>query len=136
MDVSAIEESQRGEEEEDEAREEKERRMLVLINPEVLAESGSLSMEEGCLSIPEVRADVTRPEAIRVKFLDPNLREAEIAADGLLGRVILHEMDHLDGVLFIDRVSAAKRALLKNELRKIKKGEVDTSYPAVSAVEV
>jgi peptide deformylase len=136
VDVSAIEESQRGEEEEDEAREEKERRMLVLINPEVLAESGSLSMEEGCLSIPEVRAEVTRPEVIRVRFLDPNLREVEIAADGLFGRVILHEMDHLDGVLFIDRVSAAKRALLKNDLRKIKKGVVDTSYPAVSAVEV
>jgi peptide deformylase len=71
-----------------------------------------------------------------VRFLDPNLREVEIAADGLFGRVILHEMDHLDGVLFIDRVSAAKRALLKNDLRKIKKGVVDTSYPAVSAVEV
>jgi peptide deformylase len=136
VDVSAIEESQREEKKEDEAPEERERQMLVLLNPQVLDESGSLSMEEGCLSIPEVRAEVSRAEAIRVKFLDPNLREVEIAVDGLLARVILHEIDHLDGVLFIDRVSATKRALLKNELRKIKKGEVDTSYPVVSAVEV
>jgi len=135
VDVTAAEEAQR-EGEAEEPPEEKERRMLVLINPEILEESGSLSMEEGCLSIPDVRADVTRAEAIRLKFRDPNFREVEIGAEGLLARVILHEIDHLDGVLFIDRVNAAKRALLKNELRKIKKGEVDTSYPVVSAVEV
>jgi peptide deformylase len=107
-----------------------------LVNPQVVNESGSLSVEEGCLSIPDVRAEVTRAEAIRLKFLDPNFREVEMAADGLLARVILHELDHIDGVLFTDRVSAAKRTLLRNELRKIKKGEIDTSYPVVSAVEV
>jgi peptide deformylase len=137
VDVSAAEESRSEEEEgKGEIPADKPRRLLVLLNPEVLTESGSTSIEEGCLSIPDVRADVTRAEAIRLKFRDANFREVEMDADGLLARVILHEIDHLDGILFVDRVSAAKRALLRNELRKIKKGEIDTSYPVVSAVEV
>jgi peptide deformylase len=136
VDASAAEQSEREDEGDVEVPADSERRMLVLVNPQVVNESGSLSMEEGCLSIPDVRAEVTRAEAIRLKFLDPNFREVEMAADGLLARVILHELDHIDGVLFTDRVSAAKRTLLRNELRKIKKGEIDTSYPVVSAVEV
>jgi peptide deformylase len=112
------------------------KKALALINPLILEESGSWALEEGCLSIPDVRADVSRSAAIRVRFRDANFREVEITADGWLARVILHEIDHLDGVLFIDRISAAKRALLRNELRKIKRGDVETSYPVVSAVEV
>ena len=105
---------------------------IVMINPEVLSGEGSLKMEEGCLSIPEVRAEVERAERVKVRFKDANFREQELLADGLLARVMLHEIDHLDGVLFLDRISAAQRKLLKDQLRKIKKGEVETSYPVMS----
>lgn len=109
-------------------------RKLVLINPEVIEESSELwTMEEGCLSIPDVRGDVERAATVRIRFRNVNFEEVELEAGGLLGRVILHEMDHLDGVLFIDHMGSAKRGLLSNKLRKIKKGEVDTSYPVVSA---
>lgn len=107
-------------------------RKLVMINPQVLSEEGTFRMDEGCLSIPEVRGEVERAEKIGIKYLNANFKETELHADGLLSRVMLHEIDHLDGVLFIDRVSASSRALLKDQLRKIKKGEVETSYPVVS----
>ncbi len=136
VDVSAIEESQREESGEEQVERERGTKTLAMINPQLVEQSGSWSMEEGCLSIPDVRADVTRSERISVRFRDVNFREIEMTFDGLLGRVVLHEMDHLDGVLFTDHVSTAKRALLRSELRKIKKGEVETSYPVVSAVEV
>jgi len=109
---------------------------LAIINPQLVEQSGSWVMEEGCLSIPDVRGDVTRSERISVRFRDVNFREVEMTFNGLLGRVVLHEMDHLDGVLFIDHIGTAKRALMRSELRKIKKGEVETSYPVMSAVEV
>lgn len=136
VDVSAIERSGKEDEEGESEPPETEAKILVIINPEVVKEEGSCSMEEGCLSIPELRAEVTRPEKITVKFRDANFDEVELAAEGMLGRVILHEIDHLDGVLFTDRIGKTRRAMLKSELRKIEKGEVDTSYPAISAVEV
>jgi len=104
-------------------------RSLALINPEIVAEEGTFAMEEGCLSIPDVRAEVERAEKIRVRFRDTSFREQELEADGLLARVILHEFDHLNGVLFVDRISGAKRTLLRSKLRRIKQGEVETSYP-------
>ena len=108
-------------------------RKLVMINPRVVSEAGLWKMEEGCLSIPEVRGEIERAEKIGIRFLDANFRETELLADGLLARVMLHEIDHLDGVLFIDRVSATDRALLRTQLRKIKKGEVETSYPVITS---
>lgn len=110
-------------------------RTLVVINPEIVSAEGSWLMEEGCLSIPEVRGEVERAENIRVKFRDANFNEVELSANGLLGRVILHEMDHLDGTLFTDHLSGAKKTLLKPKLNRIKKGEVDASYPVVTAPE-
>ncbi len=110
-------------------------RTLVVIDPEIVSAEGSWMMEEGCLSIPEVRGEVERAEHIRVKFRDANFNEVELSANGLLGRVILHEMDHLDGILFIDHLSGAKKTLLKSKLNRIKKGEVDASYPVVTAQE-
>ena len=107
-------------------------RKLVLVNPEILSEQGSWRVEEGCLSIPEVRSEVERAEKIKIRFLDANLKETQLHADGLLARVILHEIDHLDGVLFIDRITPAQRALLKGQLKNIKKGVVETAYPVVS----
>jgi peptide deformylase len=109
----------------------KEAKPLVVINPEIVEEDGEVELEEGCLSIPEIRDKVTRAENIRVRFRDANFKEQEIEADGMLARVILHEIDHLDGVLFIDHLSATKRALLKSRLKKISKGEVETKYPVV-----
>lgn len=78
---------------------------MVFINPQIIATSEQLcSMEEGCLSIPRVFENVMRPESIRVQYMDINGRRKTIDASGLLARVIQHENDHLDGVLFIDRI--------------------------------
>ena len=102
---------------------------LVMLNPDVLREEGSWVMEEGCLSIPDIREEVERPEMIRVRFKDLEFRDHEIEAGGILGRVILHEIDHLNGVLFIDRLGAVKRKLLRGRLNKIRRGEFEVSYP-------
>ncbi|HOV97983.1 MAG TPA: peptide deformylase [Bacteroidota bacterium] len=110
-------------------------RTLVVINPEIIATEGSWIMEEGCLSIPDIHAEVERPEKIKVRFLDAELHEQELVADGLLARVLQHEMDHLEGVLFIERISRAKRSMLMPKLRKIRKGEIDLSYNIVTMMD-
>ena len=92
-------------------------------------------MEEGCLSIPDIHAEVERPEKIKVRFLDAELREQELVADGLLARVLQHEMDHLEGILFIERISRAKRSVLMPKLRKIRKGEIELSYNIVTMMD-
>ena len=135
LDISAIE---RGDDEGDKERPERsdeKAKILVAMNPEIILQEGKISMEEGCLSIPDMRAEVTRAEKIRVKYLDANFEEIEMEADGLLGRAFLHEIDHLNGVMFVDHLSVTRRTLLKSDLRKIKKGEVDTAYPVISASE-
>ncbi len=104
---------------------------MAIINPEIIEEEGELEMEEGCLSIPDIRETVTRPETIRIRYNDASMRVQELEADGLLARVIQHEMDHLNGVLFVDHLSAAKRTFLRNRLRKITKGEIDIDYDFV-----
>jgi peptide deformylase len=104
---------------------------LAIINPEVIDEEGEWEMEEGCLSIPDVREKVWRAEKIRIRFNDVNMNEVEMDADGLLARVILHEMDHLNGVLFLDHLSSTKRTLLRSKLKKIMKGDIETSYEVV-----
>ncbi len=79
---------------------------LVLINPEIISSSASVeTYEEGCLSIPGVYLDVVRPASIKISFRDEMGRPKKMNADGLIGRVIQHEMDHLQGVLFVDRVT-------------------------------
>ena len=105
---------------------------LVMLNPEVLREEGSWIMEEGCLSIPDIREEVERPELIRVRFKDLDSKDHEIEAAGILSRVILHEIDHLNGVLFIDRLGAMKRKLLRGRLNKIRRGEYDVNYPVAT----
>lgn len=89
------------------------------VNPEVLQESGSFSMEEGCLSIPEIREDVIRPETVRVRYRDLSGEEHEETLSGMLARVLQHEIDHLNGILFIDKISPIKRKLLSKRLRKL-----------------
>ena len=96
---------------------------LVLFNPEILSAEGEIVAEEGCLSIPDVTADVKRPETIVVDGIDIQGEPVHIEADGLLARVLLHEIDHLNGVLFIDRISGLKRRLLSDELQKLQQAE-------------
>lgn len=135
VDLGAVEEALREEnkgEMPDSKPASRESKTLVVINPEILHQEGTWKMEEGCLSIPEVRADVERAEKIRVRFHDGSFQKVEMEAEGLLARVILHEFDHLNGVLFIDHLAAAQRVMLKPRLRKIKQGDVETSYPVVA----
>lgn len=105
---------------------------IVMLNPEVISQEGGWVMEEGCLSIPEIRDDVERAQKIRVRYKDLEFQTKEMEATGLLARVILHEVDHLNGVLFIDHLDPAKQKLLKGRLNKIRRGEVEVSYPVVS----
>ncbi len=96
---------------------------LVLFNPELLSSDGEIVAEEGCLSIPDVTADVKRPESIVVEGVNLQCEAIRIEADGLLARVLQHEIDHLNGVLFIDRISGLKRRLLSEELTRIQQAE-------------
>ena len=96
---------------------------LVLFNPELLSSDGEIVAEEGCLSIPDVTADVKRPESIVVEGVNLQREAIRIEADGLLARVLQHEIDHLNGVLFIDRISGLKRRLLSEELTRVQQAE-------------
>ena len=98
------------------------RRLRVLLNPEILWESREDEpYVEGCLSIPGVDGKVFRPSRIRVRFRDLRFREKEMEADGLLARVIQHEVDHLNGILFVDRLGFTQRALIAGKLSKMRK---------------
>lgn len=94
------------------------------INPVILDAEGESVMEEGCLSIPEIHEEVKRPEIIRLRYqnLDGKIKEERF--DGLLARVLQHEIDHLNGILFVDRISALKKQLLKKELKAISDEEM------------
>jgi len=94
---------------------------LVLINPEILASEGETGIEEGCLSIPGFRALVPRKEKVTVKALDRHGKEFTLDADGLLAICIQHEIDHLNGILFVDYLSPLKRQRIKEKLVKYKK---------------
>lgn len=91
---------------------------LVMVNPEIKEAEGSFVMEEGCLSIPGIRAEVERRERVLVKGYDLKGKPMEIEAQGLLAVVFQHEIDHLNGVLFIDYLSRLKRQLIERRLRK------------------
>jgi peptide deformylase len=110
-------------------------RTLALMNPEILNEDGKWVMEEGCLSLPHLRGEVERAEKIHIRFYNAEFKQQELLADGLLARVILHELDHLNGILFVDHVSKTKRSMLLPKLRKIRKGEVEVDYPVVTVEE-
>ena len=102
----------------------------VFINPEILEESEEeWKFEEGCLSIPGLREKVERPEEITLHYFDENFQEHEEVFDGLKARIIQHEYDHLEGILFTDHLSAFKKSLIKGKLNAIAKGEIDASYP-------
>ena len=101
---------------------------LTLINPVIKDFHGEITLEEGCLSIPYVRGDVTRPETIYVEYQDLDLNKHYIELKGFIARVAQHEIDHLNGILFIDHLNKDEKKILKPELDLIKKGEIETDY--------
>jgi peptide deformylase len=108
----------------------KNHRPVTLINPEIVEVSEETAVfEEGCLSLPELKADVERPEIIRVKYLDTDENEQIIEVDDLFARVILHEYDHLIGKMIPDRVDAKLKKKLQDALVKISKRKMDFDYP-------
>ena len=110
------------------AREGEEPQPLRLANPEVVwVSDDDATYNEGCLSVPEHYADVVRPAACRVKYLDQDNKQQEIAAEGLLATCLQHEIDHLDGVLFIDHLTSLKRNIILRKLLKAKKTAADAA---------
>lgn len=101
----------------------------VFINPIILDEYGDdYSFEEGCLSIPEVRAEITRPERLTIEYFDENWNLKEEEFSGMTARVIQHEYDHLEGILFVDYLKGLKKRLVQSKLIDISKGKVSTDY--------
>jgi peptide deformylase len=110
------------------AREGEEPQPLRLANPELVWVSDDDAVyNEGCLSVPEHYADVARPAACRVRYLDYKNKKQEMAAEGLLATCLQHEIDHLDGVLFIDHLTSLKRNIILRKLLKTKKAAADAA---------
>jgi peptide deformylase len=95
---------------------------MVFVNPEIENSEGSETFEEGCLSFPGLFLEVTRPAKVTVKFQDLEGKTHRVEATGLAARAILHENDHLNGVLFIDHIPSVDREMLAGKLKKIKVG--------------
>lgn len=93
------------------------------LNPEILETEGSDVVEEGCLSVPDIREEVTRPERIRIKYQTLDGEQFDGWIDGLLARVLQHEVDHLNGIFFVDRISGLKKKLINKDLKKIAQEE-------------
>ena len=101
----------------------------VFINPYIVEEEGDeWAFEEGCLSIPNIREDVTRPPRIVLQYQDEKFKEHEEEFDGFAARVIQHEHDHLDGILFTDHLTPLRRTLLKGKLRDLSMGKTEATY--------
>ena len=105
--------------------EDEEPNPICMANPEIIWESEEMSvMEEGCLSIPQQYAEIERPKTVRVKYLDYHGKEAELEASDLLSHCVQHEIDHLNGVLFIDYLSSLKRNMIVRKVEKAKKQQI------------
>jgi peptide deformylase len=101
----------------------------VFINAQIVEEEGNKwKFNEGCLSIPTIREDVERKPGIRIKYLDENFKPHEEEFDGIRARIIQHEYDHIEGMLFVDRINPLRKSLLKRKLAEISKGQVEVSY--------
>jgi peptide deformylase len=96
----------------------KGKNLMALVNPEIVSSEGETFYEEGCLSVPGVTADVERAAKVKVRALDRDGKPFELEAEGLLAIALQHELDHLNGILFIDRLSRLKRELVKRKYRK------------------
>lgn len=109
---------------------------LVFINPLITKYSEEKSLiEEGCLSIPDIRSEVERPSEIEITFYDMNFKEQTIPADKLLARVIQHEYDHLRGIYFTDLLSPAEKKRIKKSLTKIKNRKIEVDYPVTQDID-
>jgi peptide deformylase len=108
-------------------REDKEKRhpLLVIINPEILSQQGSVVEEEGCLSIPDYAEKVKRAARVKVRAQDRTGNAFELEAEGLLAKALQHEIDHLNGLLFIDRLSTLKKSIFKRRLKKMALDKTD-----------
>ena len=119
---------------EDEELSEKERATLkgfkkAFINAKIEEETGNdWIFNEGCLSIPDIREDVTRKDTIIISYMDENFKKHTETFDGILARIIQHEYDHIEGVLFTDKLSSLKKRLLKGRLGNISKGKINVDY--------
>ncbi len=103
---------------------------MVFINPQIILKSEeTIKMEEGCLSLPYLRATVERPQQITIRYMDTDEKIQELEADGYLARVIQHEFDHLIGKVIADRVDPFIKKRIKDELLKIKRRQIDVDYP-------
>ncbi len=103
---------------------------MVFINPQIISASDEkITMEEGCLSIPDIRAEVDRPKAIKLQFHDLHLKQHEIEDDDLIARVAQHEIDHLNGIYFTDRVSDDMKRRLKKKINLIRQRKIKIDYP-------
>lgn len=101
----------------------------VFINPIIEEESGDeWDFNEGCLSIPDVREDVFRKPNIKISYLDENFQPQQLELDGLAARVVQHEYDHIEGILFTDKLSSFKKRLIKGKLAAIEKGKINVDY--------
>ena len=101
----------------------------ILINPHIIEETGEeWEFNEGCLSIPAIREDVKRKPELLLRYMDENFEEHEERFDGLKARVLQHEMDHVNGILFTDRISPLRKRLLNAKLKAISKGKTDAKY--------
>ncbi len=107
--------------------EERGKNLIVLINPEVLSTEGSMRYKEGCLSFPGITVEVKRYSKVVVRGLDRDGKEITIQGEGLLAVALQHEIDHLDGILFIDRVSRLKRDMIKRKIKKTLAQERDST---------
>ena len=120
--------------EKDEDLDEKEREFLstfkkVFINAKIVKEEGDeWAFNEGCLSIPDINEDVFRQKKITIEYLDENFEPHTEVIDGLAARVVQHEYDHIEGILFTDKISSLKKRLIKKKLENISKGKVNAEY--------
>lgn len=101
----------------------------IFINAKITQETGDeWAFNEGCLSIPNINEDVFRQETLTIEYLDENFKEHKETITGLAARVVQHEYDHIEGILFTDKLSSLKKKILKKKLDKISKGKVDVDY--------
>lgn len=120
MDLSVIEDNE----------EVKDEKLRVLINPVIEAYSDETTeFEEGCLSLPGFYDTVTRPSGIQVRFYDRDMKEHVLETDGMLARVMQHEIDHLRGIYFFELLSPIRKAIAHPRLKRIQRGAVETAYP-------
>ena len=101
---------------------------IILINPKIVDNDGDIVLEEGCLSLPGLRTEIARPDKVFIEYQDLDLNKQNIELDGLMARVSQHEIDHLNGILFIDHISKETKRKFKENLDNIKSGSIQTNY--------